>query len=89
VIFHPWNATAHDDKQRDYVETFDALRNLLPTGSDKPALDIIAHTRKPQPNDKRTGGTGLMRLLSGSYILTSVPRCIFIMTRGSQDETDD
>lgn len=89
MIFDPWNATAHDDKQRDYVETFDALRNLLPTGSDKPALGIIAHTRKPQPNDKRTGGTGLMHLLSGSYILTSVPRCIFIMTRGSQDETDD
>jgi hypothetical protein len=89
VIFDPWNAAAHDDKQRDYVETFDALRNLLPTGSDKPALGIIAHTRKPQPNEKRTGGTGLMHLLAGSYILTSVPRCIFVMTRGSQDETDD
>ena len=89
VIFDPWNAAAHDDKQRDYVETFDALRNLLPTGADKPALGIIAHTRKPQPNEKRTGGTGLMHLLSGSYILTSVPRCIFIMTRGTQDETDD
>ena len=83
VIFDPWNAAAHDDKQRDYVETFDALRNLLPTGADKPALGIVAHTRKPQPNEKRTGGTGLMHLLSGSYILTSVPRCIFIMTRGS------
>ncbi len=89
VIFDPWNAAAHDDKQRDYVETFDALRNLLPTGTDKPALGIVAHTRKPQPNEKPTGGTGLMHLLSGSYILTSVPRCIFIMTRGSQDETDD
>lgn len=89
VIFDPWNAATHDDKQRDYVETFDALRDLLPTGADKPALGIIAHTRKPQPNEKRTGGTGLMHLLSGSYILTSVPRCIFIMTRGTQDETDD
>jgi hypothetical protein len=75
--------------QRDYVETFNALRDLLPTGADKPALGVIAHTRKPQPNEKRTGGTGLMHLLSGSYILTSVPRCIFIMTRGTQDETDD
>jgi hypothetical protein len=89
VIFDPWNAAARDDKIRQYAETFDALRNLLPTGSDKPALGIVAHTRKPQPNEKRTGGTGLMHLLSGSYILTSVPRCIFIMTRGSQDETDD
>ena len=59
VIFDPWNAAARDDRQRDYVETFDALRNLLPTGPDKPALGIVAHTRKPQPNEKRTGGTGL------------------------------
>jgi AAA domain len=89
VVFDPWNAAARDDKIREYAETFDALRNLLPTGSDKPALGIVAHTRKPQPNEKRTGGTGLMHLLAGSYILTSVPRCIFVMTRGSQDETDD
>jgi AAA domain-containing protein len=89
VIFDPWNAAARDDKQRDYAETFDALRNLLPTGADKPALGIVAHTKKPQPNERRIGGTGLMHLLAGSYVLTSVPRCIFIMTRGSQDETDD
>jgi hypothetical protein len=89
VIVDPWNAAARDDKIREYAETFDALRNLLPIGPDKPALGIIAHTRKPQPNEKRTGGTGLMHLLAGSYILTSVPRCIFVMTRGSQDETDD
>lgn len=89
VIFDPWNAAARDDKMREYVETFDALCKLLPTGADKPALGIIAHTRKPQLNEKRTGGTALMHLLAGSYILTSVPRCIFVMTRGSQDETDD
>jgi hypothetical protein len=89
VIFDPWNAAARDDKQRDYLETFNALRNLLPTGADKPALGIDAHTRKPQPNEKRTGGAGIMHLLAGSYVLTSVPRCIFIMTRGSDDETDN
>jgi hypothetical protein len=89
VILDPWNAAARDDKIREYAETFDALRNLLPTGADRPALGIIAHTKKPQLNEKRTGGTALMHLLAGSYILTSVPRCIFVMTRGSQDETDD
>ena len=89
VVFDPWNAAAHDDKIREYAETFEALRNLLPTGADKPALGICAHTRKPQVNEKRTGGTGLMHLLAGSYILTSVPRCIFIMVRGSSDETDN
>jgi len=89
VILDPWNAAAKDDKQKDYCETFDALRNLLPTGKDKPALGIVAHTRKPQLNDKRTGGTGLMHLLAGSYILTSVPRSIFVMVRGTEDETEN
>jgi hypothetical protein len=89
VILDPWNAAARDDKQRDYSETFDALRNLLPTGSDKPALGIVAHTRKPQANEKRTGGTGLMHILSGSYVLSSVPRSVFMMLRGSDDEATD
>jgi hypothetical protein len=89
VILDPWNAAARDDRQRDYSETFDALRNLLPIGAEKPALGIVAHTRKPMANEKRTGGTGLMHILSGSYILTSVPRSVFVMVRGSDDESDN
>src|SRR5438552_9426017 len=58
-------------------------------GANKPALGVVAHTRKPHPNEKRTGGTGLMHILSGSYVLTSVPRSIFVMIRGSQDEDDN
>jgi hypothetical protein len=88
VVFDPWNAAAKDDKAKDYSEAFDALRGLLPKGANKPALGIVAHTRKPQPNEKRTGGTALLHLLSGSYVLTSVPRSVFIMLRGSTDETD-
>jgi hypothetical protein len=89
VILDPWNAAARDDRQKDYAETFEALRSMLPTGPDKPALGIYAHTRKPKTDEKRTGGTGLMHLLAGSYILTSVPRSIFVMIPGSEDETDD
>ena len=89
VVLDPWNAAARDDKQRDYLETFDKIRTMLPTGESKPALVVIAHTRKPQPKEMRTGGTSLMHILSGSYGLTSVPRAIFVMLRGSDDETDD
>ena len=90
VILDPWNAAAKDDKQRDYVETFDALRTLLPTGEDRPALGIVAHTKKPQQmSEKRIGGTFLQHLLAGSYILSSVPRCIFVMLPATEDETDD
>jgi hypothetical protein len=89
VMFDPWNAAAKDDKASDYSAAFEALKGLLPTGADRPSLGIVAHTRKPQPTDKRTGGSGLMHLLAGSYVLTSVPRCIFIMVRGTADETDN
>ena len=89
VLLDPWNAAARDDRQKDYAETFDIIRAILPKGDDKPALGIVAHTRKPQTGERRNGGTGLMHALSGSYVLTSVPRCIWIVVRGSEDETDD
>ena len=63
---------------------------MLPKGADKPALGIVAHTRKPKPEEKRTGGTSLMHCLAGSYVITSVPRAVFILIRGnSHDETDN
>jgi hypothetical protein len=89
VMLDPWNAASKDDRQRDYAETFDVIRAILPKGDDKPALGIVAHTRKPQTGERRNGGTALMHALSGSYVLTSVPRCIWIVVRGSEDETDD
>jgi hypothetical protein len=89
VIFDPWNSAARDDKAADYSAAFESLRAMLPTGVNRPALVIVAHTRKPQPNEKRTGGSSLMHLLAGSYVLTSVPRSIFIMVRGTADETDN
>ena len=88
VILDPWNAAARDDKQREYSAAFDTLRQILPTGADKPALGVVAHTRKPRPNEKRTGGTGLMHLLAGSYILSSIPRTVFVMARASERESD-
>src|SRR5262245_2800932 len=89
VILDPWNAAAKDDKQADYIAAFDSLRNILPKGKDRPALGIVAHTRKPKPDEKRIGGTGLMHLLAGSYILSSVPRTILIMVPGTAEETDN
>jgi LmbE family N-acetylglucosaminyl deacetylase len=89
VLLDPWNAAARDDRQKDYAETFDIIRAILPKGDDKPALGIVAHTRKPQTGERRNGGTSLMHALSGSYVLTSVPRCIWIVVRGSEDETDN
>jgi hypothetical protein len=89
VLFDPWNSAAKDDRAADYSAAFEALRGMLPIGPARPALGIVAHTRKPQQNEKRTGGSALMHLLAGSYVLSSVPRAIFVMVRGTTDETDN
>ena len=88
IIFDPWNAAARDDKAREYLETFDALRSVLPLGDDAPALGIVAHTRKPK-TDERASGRALLNLLAGSYVLGSVPRTVFVMQAGSDDTTDN
>jgi hypothetical protein len=88
VIYDPWNAAARDEKAREYLETFDALRSVLPLGDDAPALGIVAHTRKPK-TDERASGRVLLNLLAGSYVLGSVPRTVFVMQAASDDTTDN
>jgi hypothetical protein len=88
VIFDPWNAAARDEKAREYLETFEALRSVLPLGDNAPALGIVAHTRKPK-TDERASGRALLNLLSGSYVLGSVPRTVFVMQAASDDTTDN
>lgn len=88
VVLDPWNAVARDEKARDYLDTFRIVRALLPSGDNAPALVIVAHTRKPQ-NDEKASGRGLLKLLAGSYVLGSVPRCVFVMQAASDDPEDD
>jgi hypothetical protein len=88
VIFDPWNAAARDEKAREYLETFDALRSVLPLGDDAPALGIVAHTRKPK-TDERASGRALLNQIVGSYVLGSVPRTVFVMQAASDDTTDN
>jgi hypothetical protein len=88
VIFDPWNAAARDEKAREYLETFDDLRSVLPLGDDAPALGIVAHTRKPKM-DERASGRALLNLLAGSYVLGSVPRTVFVMQAASDETTDN
>jgi AAA domain/CHC2 zinc finger len=88
VIFDPWNAIARDEKARDYLETFELIRSVLPAGDNAPALGIVAHRRKPQA-DERTTGRGLLNVLAGSYVLGSVPRSVFVMQLASDDPQDN
>jgi len=88
IVFDPWNATARDDKAREYLDAFDQIRSVLPLGDEAPALGIVAHTRKPRP-DERATGRGLLNLLAGSYVLGSVPRCVFVMQPASDAPEDN
>jgi hypothetical protein len=88
VALDPWNSAARDDKHRDYWETFNCLKETLPKGEQAPALVIVAHTKKPQ-GDLRKRGRALLAEVAGSYVLISVPRCVFVMQAASDDPQDD
>src|SRR5262249_9202936 len=75
-----------EQDSREYLQTFDALRSVLPAGEDAPALGIVAHTRKPR-RDELTNGRGLLNLLAGSYVLGSIPRWVFVMQPASAATT--
>jgi len=90
VLIDPWNNTVKDDTQREYKATFDLIVEALPKGNDKPAVGIVAHTRKPKSDEVRTGGKSMMNLIAGSHILVSTARSVFIMTPADdKDETDN
>ena len=88
VVYDPWNAAAREQDSREYLDTFDCLKSVLPLGDDAPALGIVAHTRKPK-TDERASGRDLLKLLAGSYVLGSVPRTVFVMQAASDDTTDN
>jgi hypothetical protein len=87
VVIDPWNAAARDEKARNYLEAFETVRSIMPTGDKGPAIGIVAHTRKPQTGE-RASGRALLNLLAGSYVLGSIPRCVFII-QGASDDVEE
>jgi hypothetical protein len=51
----PWSAAVRDDKAKEYLETFDAIRRVIPAGDAGPAIGIVAHTRKPHVGERASG----------------------------------
>ena len=77
-----------NDRQKDYLATFELIRAVIPSGDLAPAIGIIAHTRKPLSGE-RASGRALLNLLAGSYVLGSMPRCVFVMQSASDDVAED
>jgi uncharacterized protein YoaH (UPF0181 family) len=88
IIIDPWNAATRDDRARDYLETFNAIRAIIPAGEYGPAIGIVAHTRKPLVGE-RASGRALLKLLAGSYVLGSIPRTVFIIQSASDDVEEE
>jgi hypothetical protein len=83
----PFSNVAFGDKKADYEDAFASILECLPKGDLAPAIVVVAHTRKPQ-GDERKSGRSLLHLLAGSYVLTSRPRAAFIM-QPACDDTED
>ncbi|HEY1082703.1 MAG TPA: AAA family ATPase [Prosthecobacter sp.] len=84
IVLDPWNRAARDNMEKDFRVAFENIIACLPDGPARPALMIVAHTRKPKMGE-RVNGRGLLNLLSGSLILGSVPRAAFILQAASDD----
>ena len=55
VVTDPRSAAVRDDKAREYLETFDALRRVIPAGGAGPAIGIVAQTRKAHLRERASG----------------------------------
>jgi hypothetical protein len=88
IVLDPWNRATRDNMERDFRDTFDAVLSCLPEGEKRPALLIVAHTKKPRMGEK-VSGRGLLNQFSGSLVLGSVPRAAFVLQAASEDTEGD
>ncbi len=85
VVLDPWNRATRDSMEKDFRAAFDAILSCLEQGDARPALMIVAHTRKPRMGEK-VNGRGLLNLLSGSLVLGSIPRAAFVLQAATDAE---
>ena len=86
-VIDPWNQLTRDITERDYMDAFEQISKVLPKDENSPAIVIVHHTRKPRFGEK-ANGRSLLNILSGSYVLTSVPRTVFVMQPASDSPED-
>lgn len=87
-VLDPWTRLAEDDKAADYRRAFDRLLGVLPSDeASRPAIGIVAHTRKPKP-EERANGRALIHVVSGSFVLVAAARSVFVMQHAS-DRTEE
>ena len=86
VIIDPWNACVRDSMEKDFLEGFERLREIMAEVPNATCL-IIHHLRKPRAEDRHKGRS-LANMLSGSYVLVSMARSVMVM-QPATDDTED
>jgi hypothetical protein len=86
VIVDPWNNVTRDTMEKDYLEAFERLREVMAEAPDASCL-ILHHLRKPRAEDRHRGRS-LAYLLSGSYVLVGFCRSVLVMQPASDDTED-
>lgn len=88
VVLDPWTSVAVDDSSKDIIDKLTEIRSCFPAGDDCPALVIVAHTKKPRPEDGGSRGRSLMYSVSGSQALVSTARCVYVLLPYTDEITD-
>lgn len=78
IMLDPWNSAAKKDMIDDYQRAFDALLSLAEVLDELPGWLIVHHLKKLKVDDYKLRGRSLMTLLSGSYVINSRPRAVFV-----------
>ena len=88
VLVDPWNAVSKRDDQEAYLAAIESIRSLFPRDHSGPAIGIFPHTRKPSAAERNSpSGRALLNTLSGSLVLGSLPRAVWVM-QSANNRTD-
>ncbi len=78
----PWVRVSEGSSLTGCQRVFDFLAEALPSGAERPALVIVAHTRRPRVEARRSG-RHLLHQISGPPMLIAAARSVFVMEHAS------
>jgi hypothetical protein len=88
VVIDPWSHLAVKDESCEVANMLAAIRNAVGGGDNGPGIMILAHTKKPRPEDVGKQGRSLANLVSGSINLVNTSRSTYILLPWTDDITD-
>lgn len=79
----PWVSMAESATMSNSRRALELLNAALPAGANRPALVIVAHTRRPR-SDERRSQRGLLHEVAGSTLLTATARSVFVLQHATE-----